>query len=75
MLAAPCRTDAQIGEGEAQLVLDGLLAPLGQHEVRLDPGGAEGFQQAHAEDRAGGAGDADDDAFHSITFPPHRNGS
>ena len=34
--------------------------------MRLDSGGVERLEQAHAEDGAGGAGDADDDALHGF---------
>jgi hypothetical protein len=57
------RPRTKIGEREPGLVLDGLLAPLREHEVGLDPGGAERFEQAHAEDRTSRAGDAYDDAL------------
>ena len=55
---------AQFRRGQAGLMLDGLQAPLGQHQVGFDLGSAQGLQQAHAEDGAGGAGDAHDQSAH-----------
>jgi hypothetical protein len=66
------RPRAQVGEREPHLVFDGLLAPLREHEVRLDLRRVQRLEQADPEDGAGGAGDADDDALH-VPSPQSRS--
>src|SRR5262245_26891037 len=50
------------------LVLDGALRPLADDEMRLDVGPLQRFEKAHAEDGAGRAGHADDEASHRKSF-------
>lgn len=54
---------AHVGRVVVGLVLERLLGPLGDDEVRLDVEAAQGDEQLDAQDGAGGARHGDDDAL------------
>src|SRR5262249_19064142 len=58
---------AHLLDGVAGLMLKRALRPLADDKVGLDLAALERLEHAHAEDRAGRAGHADDETAHSVS--------